>query len=326
MLSSGALAQQVCERIMEQDQSQNNLKDPAGYVTGQLGELGSVTKRGTGPQTMLLIPGLGFGSDVFTEFMVPRESEFTMFAVTLPGFAGTSAPPSPPESTSFAEQIWTNGALTALENLINNEGLGDIIVVGHWLTGTQLALRLALKYPEKIRGVVIISGSPTFMPTDTTQYPARPALEMRVASIDQYMAPKWFKTVTRETWDDNNFLPIDYAINPVRGLRLWRMAAEPPLHVWVRYLCEFYAQDICGELDSLKVPTLLMKPGLEGIYHDPGNNYMRAYCRTAWDVLLPENPRIESTTLADSRICMWFDQPQAFDSILGTFIRKLEAD
>jgi hypothetical protein len=38
----------------------------------------------------------------------------------------------------------------------------------------------------------------------------------------------------RETWDDNNFLPGDYAVNPILGLRLWREAASPQVHVWIR--------------------------------------------------------------------------------------------
>ncbi len=324
--ATNTFAQQTCERIMEQDSSVNNLQDPPGYATGTLGELGNTVKRGNGPQALIIIPGLGFGGDIFSDFMTSRESDFTIYAVTLPGFGGTPAPPSPTENTSFGDQTWTNGALSAIEKLIDKERIDKAVVVGHWLTGTQLALRLALKYPDKIRGVVIISGSPCFVPTDTTQDPKKLTLQLRVGSIDQYMAPKWFKTVTRQTWDDNNFLPGDYAVNPVRGLRLWREAAEPALHVWVRYLCEFYAQDITRDLDSLKVPTLLLRPGLEGIYHDPGNNYMQAYCQTAWDVLLPENQNIESTTIPNSRICMWFDQPKKFDAVFNDFLAKLPAD
>jgi pimeloyl-ACP methyl ester carboxylesterase len=158
----------------------------------------------------------------------------------------------------------------------------------------------------------------------TQPRPLNMPLAKRVAGIDRYMAPRWFKTVTRVTWDDNNFLPGDYAINPVRGLRVWRAAAEPPLHVWVRYLCEFYAQDFTLELDKLAVPTLIVQPGLDGIYHDPGNNYMQAFTHTCWDGAADSNPKIRRVTIPNSRACLWFDQPEKLDAIVDDFLRSAE--
>jgi pimeloyl-ACP methyl ester carboxylesterase len=317
-------AQGTCQRIMEQDSSLNNLVDPPGYETGQLGKLGKVDKFGSGSQNMILIAGLGFGGESFDEWMTQNAGKYTMYSITLPGFGGTPAPPSPPESTSFGKQPWTNAAFGAIEKLILDEKIEQPIIVGHWLTGTQLALRLALKHPDKVKSVIIISGSACFVPTDTSQYKAHPPIEQRIASIDLYMVPKWYKTVTRVTWDDNNFLPGDYAVNPVRGLRLWREAAEPPLHVWVRYLNEFYAQDISLKLDSLTVPTLLLYPGLDNLYYDPGQNYMHAYCITSWAASAPGNKMIQSVTIPNSRVCMWFDQPEKFDEEVEKFLKSLD--
>jgi len=314
---------QSCDRIMEQDSTLNNFVDPPQYLTAALGTLGDVKRDGTGPQPMILIPGLGFGGDIFDDFMASHTGEFTMYAVTLPGFGGTQAPPSPSAATSFGDLTWTNGALAAIESLIESEGLVKPIVVGHWLTGTQLALRLALKQPGTIKAVIILAGSTRFVPTDTTHWPSQMPLARRVAGIDQYMAPRWFKTVTRETWDDNNFLPGDYAVNPVRGLRLWREAAEPPLHVWVRYLCEFHAQDVSLELGGLTVPTLVLKPGLDSVYHDPGNNYMVAYCHSGWDKPATENPRISIVTIPDSRACLWLDQPDKVNAAIADFLSHI---
>lgn len=173
---------------------------------------------------MILIPGLGFGGSVFSEFMEGFAGQYRMYAVTLPGF----------------------------------------------------------------------------------------------------MAPRWFKTVTRETWDDNNFLPGDYAVNPVRGLRLWREAAAPGLHVWVRYLCEFNAQDITLEMDKLTVPTLILKPGLEGIYHTAGNNYMENYCHKNWEGSIGNNRNISVKTIPDSRVCLWFDQPQEVRKAVVDFLAGID--
>ncbi|MEW5796264.1 MAG: alpha/beta hydrolase [Candidatus Zixiibacteriota bacterium] len=316
--------QDQCERIMQQDSTLNNLIDPPGYKTCPLGTLGGVEKAGTGPQPMVLIPGLGFGGDIFRDFMTSHLTQYTMYAVTLPGMGGTPAPPSPPETVSFGEQTWTTGALSAIEKLIQDKGLDRPIVLGHWIGGTQIALRLALSHPERVKAVILVSGSACMVPTDTARFPTRLSLDQRTKATDLYMAPLWFKTVTRETWDDNNFLPGDYAVNPVRGLRLWRQAATPPLHVWVRYLCEFNAQDIGLSLDSLAVPTLLIRPGLEGAAEESGSKYLEGYCHKSWELPVVTGGKFQMVTVPNSRVCLWYDQPSTYDSLIEAFVNVLD--
>ncbi|MCI0604894.1 alpha/beta hydrolase [bacterium] len=317
--------QEACKRIMEQDSTINNLVDPPGYKTAMPGTLGGVLRVGSGTQAIILIPGLGFGASIFKDFMDGIANEYRMYAVTLAGFGGTAAPPSPAENTSFGEQTWTLGALNAIEKLIDDEGISNPIIVGHWLTGTQIAVRLAMKHPGRVKSVIILAGAAGIFSNDKpgdpmeTQYYG--TLEKRVATIDTYLAPQWFKTVTRQTWDDNNFLPGDYAVNPVIGLRLWREAASPQLHVWVRYLCEFNAQDISLEMDKLTVPTLLLQPGLEGISDHPDQKYMKDYCHTSWKGNIENNRKIIAKTIPNSRVCLWFDQPQAVKDAVVAFLK-----
>ena len=67
MLIAGTAGGQV--RSMTQDPTLDNLRLPGGTVTTPLGELGRVRTSGTGHKHMVLIPGLGFGDDIWTEFM-----------------------------------------------------------------------------------------------------------------------------------------------------------------------------------------------------------------------------------------------------------------
>jgi pimeloyl-ACP methyl ester carboxylesterase len=324
LTATGLRAQPSCPRILVQDSTLNNLVDPPGYATARLGTLGGVTRAGTGPRAMILIPGLGFGGGVFTDFMRRFEGEYRMYAVTLPGFGGTAAPPSPGEKVSFGSQTWTNGALAAVGRLIEEEKLQDPVIVGHWLTGTQLALRLALERSD-VRAVVLLAGAAKMVVTDTALATYYGTLERRVATVDRWLAPRWFRTVTRETWDDNNFLPGDYAEHPVRGLRLWREAASPKLHVWVRYLCEFNAQDVSLELGRLTVPILLLEPGLEGNWHEAGQDYMRGLCRESWDGRASKHPRITVKTIPGARVGLWFDQPEAVHEAVAGFLKSVGA-
>ena len=315
-------AQAPPARILAQDPALNNLVDPPGYAAAPPGTLGGVVRAGSGPQAMILIPGLGFGGHVFDELMAALGDRFTMYAVTLPGFGGSAAPRAPSETTSFGAQSWTNAALAAIEKLIAEEGIRNPVVVGHWLVGTQLALRLALEHPDQIRAVVVLAGAARLQFADPKRNQALAQLDKRVAGVDLF-AQKWFKTVTRETWDDNNFLPGDYAVHPVRGLRLWREAARPDLHVWVRYLCEFNAQDITLPLGGLAVPTLFLEPGLEGLAFDPGQNYLDSYLRASWAESREANPQIAVKVVPNSRVCLWFDQPAATRAAMVSFIEAL---
>lgn len=320
-IATGVAGQPV-PRILAQDPTLDNLVDPPGYQTAEVGTLGAVTTVGSGPGTMVLVPGFGFGGDVFGPITEGRESAYTMYEVTLAGFGGTAAPSAPAPGTSFGDQTWTNGATSAVEKLLVERDLRDVVLVGHWLGGTQIALQLAHRQPSRVRAVILLSGSPRWVPAAPAPVRDVP-LDARVTSVDTGAAPTWFKTVTRETWDDNNFLPGDYAENPILGLLLWREAARPPLHGWVRYLCEFLAQDATLELDGLDVPMLVLHPGLERLYHEKDNNYVDAYARRSWGETLSRVPTVTVDTIPDTRIVMWYDRPDAVNEAIDAFLSGL---
>ena len=130
--------------------------------------------------------------------------------------------------------------------------------------------------------------------------------EQRVEFVDGPFSQGWFRTVTRETWDDNNFLPSDYAADPVLGLRLWRQAARPDLHVWIRYLLEYHASDIRTEHGATRTPVLLLHPGLEGAWREPTGDYLTAFTRAGWGDLAGTG--IEARTIPGARLVPWVDQ------------------
>lgn len=307
-------AQTPVARIMTQDSTLDNLSSPAGAATARLGTLGGVIRRGAGPGRMLLIPGFGFGGAVFEPLVDTLASRYTTWSVTLPGFGGTDPPPAPPATTSFGDQTWMGGALEGIGELLVREDIRDVVVVGHWLGGTQLAVRLAARYPDRVRAVVLLAGSARLT------VPGRPAMTVaqRVTYMDRAMGPGWFKTVTRETWDDNNFLPGDYAVHPVMGLRLWRQAATPHLHTWVRYLCEFYAQDITTELHGVRVPMLLLHPDVASISNPPDLNYMPGFTSGSWGDVSAFN--LKQVTVAGTRVVMWADRLDAVVGAIDSFV------
>jgi pimeloyl-ACP methyl ester carboxylesterase len=269
-------------RSMAQDPALNNLRHAEGVATMPAESLGRVRQAGTGPRNMVLLPGLGFGDGIWSEFMDRHQAVYTMYAVTLPGFGGTAPLALPPEGSRYADRPWTKSAINAVRRLIEEKRLERVTIVAHWALATQIALQLAFDLPNRIDAVILVGGplkshyeSPPGMLTWTAA--------QRAAYADG-VSQKWFKTVTRQTWDDNNFMSYDYSLHPRRGLFLWREAQAPALPVWIHYLLEFYTMDQSSLLAHLRVPTLVVQPGFDdpGFQPEPGWNYMRTLCHDSW--------------------------------------------
>jgi len=309
-------------RSLAQDSTLDNLRHPPGTPTAAANTLGNVRKLGDGPRAMLLIPGLGFGDGIWTEFMERHRTEYTMYAVTLPGFGGTPPLAMPAEGSRFAETPWTRSALTAIEALLDRERLSRVTVVAHWALATQMALELALGHPDRIEAVVIVGG-PLKSYYENTPGMLEWTPEQRVRYVEG-LGQRWFKTVTRRTWDDNNFMSYDYAIHPRRGLFLWREAQAPLLSVWIRYLLEFYSFDQTAELKRLRVPTLVVRPGFDDLaFHvEPGWNYMRNLCLDSWRGAVGASDRLEFATIPQSRLFIMYDRPEELDRVVAEFLRS----
>ena len=117
----GAYAQEA--EGPEQDPALNNLVHPEGYETAPPGELGRVETRGSGPGELVLVAGTGLGVDAYGRFVAEHRYE------------GTPAPPMPPEGTSYGEATWIRGAADGIAEVIEERGLEDPVVLGHFYPG-----------------------------------------------------------------------------------------------------------------------------------------------------------------------------------------------
>src|SRR5438270_4800066 len=128
-------------------------------------------------------------------------------------------------------------------------------LLGHFIVGTQLALQLALDHPDVVGGIVIIGGEPMrYTPSRKDATGKTPmSKEERVAGIDAIMGPRWFKTVTLETWNSNNFVPGFYSRDSVLAARVWQRSADVPMPIMIRYLCSYWSMDLDHEWSQLDV-------------------------------------------------------------------------
>ena len=308
-----------------QDSTLDNLVHAKGYVTSAPGTLGAVVERGKGPIDMVLVSGFGVGASAFEGFMRRNADRYRMFAVTLPGFEGSPAPPMPAPGTSYGDQTWTRAATDAVVKLIGEKKLARPVLVGHFINGTQVAMRVALDHPELVRAVVLLAGTPRFEPVKPSRFwPKDLTLEQKVQAVDRFSAPRWFKTVTRATWVKGNFVATDYSTDSTLGERFSDRANEPPLPVLVRYLCEFHASDLWPDLGRLKPPLLVIRPSFtESVRADTTRNYLQGYFEEPWTGRLEARPRTETTLLENAGILVMEDQPVKVDRTIADFLKRL---
>lgn len=314
-----APAQQESEEEPKQEPSLNNLVHGEGYETAPLGELGRIERRGSGPVDLILVAGAGFGASAYGDFMEAYGDKFTMYAVTLPGFDGTLAPAMPNGESSYADATWTRTAGRGIVDLIESRGLENPIGLGHMYPGGQIAVRMAASHSDLIGGAAVVGAEAAriFRPED----PMSP--EERATYVDRGLAPKWFKTVTRDTWENGTLPPETLTRDGDAAERLWKNSIDDPLPVQIRYLCEFLASDVRRLFPKVRAPMLVVRPGFsKGFRQRHQDLSLETWYVDSWTGAERKNERINVRTVKDARIFIWKDRPERFARLLNGLLER----
>ncbi len=302
----------------------NNLVHIPGYKTGEYGAIPQYTRSGKGKRTLILIPGWGFDASVFRDFMEANKNNYTMYAITIPGYGETMAPPMPDTSISYGEQSWNKGVMEGLIRLIEKEKIQKPVIVGHFTQGTQLALRMAIDHPDKVSGVIILGGVAKFISVLQGQVQDFP-LKTMIQYVDKYTAPVWFRPMNKKDFDAGNYLSTIYSMDSVKGADLWKQSAAVPLPVMVRYICEFFASDIKPEVEKIKCPVLVLRAMFnEQLLKAPVNNYVRPQFIDTWTDLPAKNPLIKIRDIQEAASFVWKDKPAETYREIKIFLSELQ--
>lgn len=310
--------------IREIDTSRNNFRLPADYKTLADNQPPSIVKKGDGPQPVVLIPGVYSGEDVFDAFMA-RNPQYQFFVVIPPGLNGTPARPLPPETTSYGELTWTRRLVRDVLDLIAKEKLTKPVIIAHGFPGSLVAEDLASRHADVIGGVIQLAAMPpqySPSPKDPTgKTPATP--DERADVVNQYWASKWFKYVTPETWETNNYRTAMFANDAARAEHVRTQIETAPLPVKIRYLTEFMASDHSDLIAKINVPMLVLRPGFNAqLFADPAYGSYKTTFQDRWD-RFSKNPNLQLQTIADARALLFDDQPKLTDDAINAFVARL---
>ncbi len=314
----------VYTQLFTQDAAINNLIHTPGYQTSAYGEIPEYTKTGTGKQHMLLIPGWGYNSSVFDDFMEHFKEDFTMYAITIPGYGKKGAPAMPDTSISYIEQSWNKSVLKGIHALIQSEKLNKVIIAGHFTQGSQLALKFAIQHPELIKGVIILGGqSKVLMPNSSGNNDI--SVDTLAMLADFFYSKKWFKSISKKAFDEGNYPPYLYSLDTDLANKLWAQSAKIPVPVMVRYLCEFFASDLKAELFKIKSPVLVLRPLFnKQIREDLKNIYSVPQFIDSWDKAKTLNPLIKVVDILNAATFVWKDNPDQVYPEVTLFMNSLK--
>lgn len=309
----------LTQTSLEQDSTMNNLVHLPLYQTAKLGTLGEVKKWGHGQQALLVIAGFGFDWRIYKPLIKNFKKEFTIYAITIPGFGHTAAPPMP-HGQSYADRHWSKGVVQGLLTLIDSEKLQKPIILSGLAQGTQIVLEFAIDFPHKIHSGIIIGGIPRA--SSPSLNVDNMSLAQRANFVDHYLAPKWFKTVTKKTWDSNMHQPEGYSLHKKNGLKARATSLSVPMPVMIQYLCEFWTTDFTQRLDEVGVPLLVLIPTFnENVRQQERTKYLNDYFINPWGKL-PNLPLLSLINMDNTGAFTWWDQPDKTFGEVRSFIKK----
>jgi pimeloyl-ACP methyl ester carboxylesterase len=305
--------------LREIDVSRNNLRFGPRYQTLTESQRPRVVRHGRGGRPLILVPGVYSGDAVFDGFIARNESRYTLHVVSPPGLNGTPARPLPPENVSYGERPWTRQLARDLLAVIDEQRLEKPIIVTHGFPGSLAAEELAVSHPDRLGGIIEIASMPLQFAPSLKHPGGEAAPDERVAIVDANWVRQWFKYVTPETWESNNYSAAMFANDPARAERARQQTESVPLEVKIRYLVEFMASDQRAQVGKSRVPILAVIPGFdEKTLADPANSYFKAAFQDAWKRFA--SPCLRMETIPDARALILDDQPARADAAIAAFV------
>ncbi|HMV49824.1 MAG TPA: alpha/beta fold hydrolase [Blastocatellia bacterium] len=301
-------------------------------VTGAtpLGQLGRVEKHGRGPVTLILLADIRTDGSMYQSFIERNSDRYTMYAVTLPGYGGTPAPPRP-DTLDLSGTPWLNGVKKGVLELMAKNNLSKPVIVGS-SGSAYLAAQLVLEQPEKFRAAVLVDGA-VYMPFRSLANPDFPATLAERADV-----------LTKQPGAIGmigEFLPV---MLPSREAAEARIKALPPVQLGqffgslhdleraramaigaavnsdpraARYNTELFSLDLLPAFKDLNVPVLAI-PAI----HDDNSPGQGGPGLGQWNELKLKYPAIPLTVapFQSTRAYVTEDAPKEFDAALEAFL------
>jgi pimeloyl-ACP methyl ester carboxylesterase len=263
-----------------------------------------VERHGSNGRPLILIPGLASGSWVWQDTIRAFAADHAVYVLTLPGFDGR--PPAGP--APFA------AARAAVEALIASRHLDKPVIVGHSLGGI-LALAVAEDRPALIAGIVSIDGLPVMPGTEEMPPPQRAQFAERMR------AQVGNQPVARFAEQQQAYMRTIGVLDMARADALAQLTARSDPASVGTWAGDVVSLDLRPGLKAIQAPVLAIVPyfDLDGAQQ----NLTPAGKADYYRALMDGTPKLQVVTVAPARHFAMFDQPQAVNAAIRTFLGTL---
>ncbi len=289
----------------------NSLEYPEGYTYSTPGVIEEYVKKGAGDQNLILIPDMGLTAEIFQDFMSRHDSMFTMYAITLPGFGGTTGFPLPEKGRSNMDEVWNNWVEEGIVKLIQEQNISDPVILGYGFVGGVIAQRMAIYRPDITKASFVISGTSHVFNFDR---------ERRRAYVDDYLTKQWFPYVNRDRWNQGAVAPEFLSVDESYGEKIFQTSNDYPLPVLMQYTIERNAFDLTYHLDSLRVPIYSLSPKFPEHWREDEKKRWVKWIEDFWIKAEAGSDLVRADFIENTGFMILHDQPEIVDSILTKFV------
>lgn len=209
----------------------------------------TVTKTGTGEQTLIFIPGFASSGDVWNETVEVLKDKYSCHVLTMAGFAGVAAQEDP----TFEK--WKTG----IADYIRDMKIEKPVIVGHSMGG-GLALAIAADYPDLLSRIVVVDALPCLMAVTNPGFQSNPANDC-TAMIDQItsMKEEQFKQMQKLTI-------ASMSSNSSKWDEIAGWGINSDRKTFAQMFCDFTNTDLRERIRKISIPALiLLEPSFKNI-------------------------------------------------------------
>jgi pimeloyl-ACP methyl ester carboxylesterase len=277
---------------------------PAPVATFDVGSL-HVEQFGGGPRTLIFIPGLTCGPWEWSGQIAHFSSQYTVYALTLPGFDGQPPITRPLFATTTAD-FW---------KLLQTKNIVKPVVIGHSLGGT-MGFMLATQHPELLGGVIALDGLPIL-----------PGVNFMSAAQREQIAAQTSSQIAKESraqfeeYERTKAIP-DMVTSPSDANAIAALSGRSDPAETGRWLAEDMTLDLRPQLAKATVPILLIAPfdlSVDGQFHMTKPDDKRAFYQS----LVAGAPNLQIDMIDHSRHFAMYDQPEAVTDDIAAFLSKV---
>lgn len=260
-----------------------------------------VDRYGSGAKSLIFIPGLASGSWTWYEQIAHFSPQYSVYAITLPGFDGRAPSNEKDLLNAFTRDFWT---------MLDRQHIDKPVVVGHSLGGT-LAILLGEQHPERLSGIFAVDGLPVFPAAAQSTPQQRAATAASITAQLASMSHAQFVQYER------NYMATIGTTDASFAPALADLVTKSDPNAVGAWAAADLNTDLRPQLSNITIPFEEIAP-----YAAP-SPYSESDTVAFYKMLVAGAPHAQVVSISPARHYAMLDQPERFDAALTQFLSQL---